>query len=213
MVPKVVVLECSPWWLNKGGDEHSCPFLMWSSLNLGIILPQVSEFYDLYSPIILHKQLTQIFYILVSQGLSDLNLMILPDGHKEFSKIKDDVVLQGVSNQTKFSFTENLYKISEKTTMDFIKFVNKLQADGVRVIFFLPPYHPVSYEKIKNNPKYQMVFEAQSFFIETAKKYHVEVAGSYNPNICGCEASDFYDFHHTYGSSTKKIFKNILNTL
>jgi hypothetical protein len=134
---------------------------------------------------------------------------MLPDGHKNYA-VRDS---RAVSIQTTFQQVENFSKINEVNKLVFIKLVKSLQADGVRVIFFLPPYHPVTYAKLRGDPKYKNIFKSQDFFIETAAKYHIEVAGSYNPNICGCEASDFYDFHHTYGSSTKKILKNILDTI
>jgi hypothetical protein len=95
----------------------------------------------------------------------------------------------------------------------FEVFIQTLLSDDVRVILFLPPYHPITYSYLKRNPLYSVVFKAEAYFVACAKKYALEVFGSYDPHACACDESDFCDWHHPFDSSTPKIFNRLLHTL
>lgn len=91
----------------------------------------------------------------------------------------------------------------------FEAFVMFLLNDGVRVIFFLPPYHPEVYKSLDKLLYGEAVFSAQAFFLDFAKKHKIELFGSCDSASCGLDEADFTDGYHLRETSTRKIFKNI----
>ena len=76
----------------------------------------------------------------------------------------------------------------------------------------LSPYHPNLYRRIKNErPIY---LEIENNFRNLAKKYNVEIIGSYNPDITDCKDSEFYDGMHPKDICMQKIINSLnINTL
>lgn|GEM_PF-5991450 len=206
-LPKILILECSPWWLNKNDDDL---YATWNIEN-NTWQTAYETICDLYSPIILQTTLKVIIEKYLFNSIAKTGYLF-PDGHRYYQKIQVSEVQQNVSNQTVFLHFNNFYELNKDSINEFDKFVKTIINDNVRVIFFLPPYHPVSYQKLKSNPAYKMVFKAEDFFIKLAKKHGIETVGAYNPTQCNCDETDFFDWHHTYETSTPKIFGQISKT-
>jgi len=212
-LPAVIIVECSPWWLNK---NYKAPGL-WVTDDAWVT-KVISKIYQVYKvcsigllQIALKKNLQKIF-----GKQKDVNVpgaRLLPDGQRIYPKSPNDKVLQSVLSLSQYSNIEKFNELNRKAMVEFEGFVKQLLNDGIRVLFFLPPYHPVAYKRLRANQIYDKVFEAQEFFIGCAQNFSIEVVGSYDPEACGCEASDFSDWYHLYEISTEKIFKNVLGSL
>jgi hypothetical protein len=85
--------------------------------------------------------------------------------------------------------------------------VDTLRNERIRVVFFLPPYHPEVYVRLMASENYRIIGEAQRYLTDLADKKGVTLVGSYNPLDVGCGPGDFYDGMHPRESCIDKIFK------
>jgi len=88
----------------------------------------------------------------------------------------------------------------------FEKFVKRLQKKGIRVIFYLPPYHPMAYQRLMKNPKYAIINDVEKYTRLMASKNKIQVIGSYNPEHLNLSGEDFFDAIHAKEPAIKKIF-------
>jgi hypothetical protein len=103
------------------------------------------------------------------------------------------------------------YKKLSNTRL-FEKFVDYLQEENVEVIFFLPPYHPVTYNKLlpPNTPnnRYEIILDVEEYLKKIAKEKEIQLIGSYNPEVYSLTHKNFVDGFHTTSHATGKIFKS-----
>ena len=103
-----------------------------------------------------------------------------------------------VLNLANFSFSNRL-------ASDFLKLVDHLKKD-FRVVFVLPPYHPISYPLISK--EYPDISRVERMLRSEAAKRKIPVIGSYDPRVAGCVESDFSDGLHPTAACWAKIFSN-----
>lgn len=98
-------------------------------------------------------------------------------------------------------------RIDPETARAFERFLDLLRADGVDVVFFLPPFHPLVYERFASSRRYGIVLGVEDYFTALARRKGLPVAGSYDPHQAGCAATaDFLDGHHPRVACLAKIF-------
>ena len=85
-------------------------------------------------------------------------------------------------------------------------FVDYLRQQGVRVIFYLPPYHPKTYDLLVNSKRYQIITDIQKYVEELAKRKDVTLIGSYNPADLVLDNTAFFDGSHPTQDAVKSIF-------
>jgi hypothetical protein len=88
----------------------------------------------------------------------------------------------------------------------FERFVYYLKSENIEIKFYLPPYHPISYDLIINNPDYKIVEGVEKYIRQFASKNKIQLLGSYNPKLAGVSGKDFYDGLHLINSSLQNIF-------
>lgn len=118
----------------------------------------------------------------------------------DVAKVKD-IVKKSLDTNKIYSIN-NFTELSNKEL--FEKFINNLLNKNVKIIFFLPPYHPLAYARISTDEKYKNVLNAEKYFYDFAKKKHIEIFGSFNPKNLYTE-KDFYDEMHLKEEIIKKI--------
>ena len=89
----------------------------------------------------------------------------------------------------------------------FVNFLQTLQNDGVKIIFWLAPFHPLSYGTVKNDPQCHLAIEAELFFRRIAQKNNIEVIGSYDPAKYNLTNNLFYDSIHPKRAAIRAIFE------
>jgi len=92
---------------------------------------------------------------------------------------------------------------------EFEKFISLLLEDKVKVIFYLPAYHPAAYDILMKSPNYKIINEVQKYFENYAKMNSIELIGSYNPQDSNLEEMDFYDAMHQNVQSLGKMFSEV----
>lgn len=108
-----------------------------------------------------------------------------------------------------YSNDPNIYSLGNFNKLSNIQlfetFIKYLLNQKVKIVFFLPAYHPYTYKVIENNPKYRMVMASETYFTEFAKQNHIPILGSYNPKKTHLQEKDFYDGMHLREESIKKM--------
>ena len=105
---------------------------------------------------------------------------------------------------------EGFDRISESCMERFVKFIEYLQEKGIKVIFYLPAYHPILYDTMKSKPElYHCVFELEDRLRDLRDRYGIEVYGSYSPYEIELTNEDFMDGLHLRKESIRKIIGNI----
>lgn len=75
---------------------------------------------------------------------------------------------------------------------------------GVEPVFLLTPYHENVW-KSSNSLTAIALRTVEPTVLALAKEFDVEVIGSYDPHVAGCQASEFYDFMHVTRSCLAKL--------
>ncbi len=107
----------------------------------------------------------------------------------------------------------SVYSLNQFTRLDpqfeqwLEAFIVRMQADGVTVIFYLPPYHPYVYDRLIASEQYRIIESAQTYFTRLANEKQVLLLGSYNPQDVGCEETEFYDGMHAKYTCIVKVFQ------
>lgn len=89
----------------------------------------------------------------------------------------------------------------------FLELMDFLQKLKIRIIFYLPPYHPIVYDFLFKTPKYKQVFKAQDFIKRYAGKHNIPTLGDYNPKTLKIKENDFLDGMHLKPDPNNRIFE------
>jgi hypothetical protein len=84
--------------------------------------------------------------------------------------------------------------------------VQSMQREGVRVVFFLPPYHPVTYRILRETGREQLFTGPENFFRRLASERGIEVIGSMNGAAVGCPEEEFTDDMHPTDKCIDRLF-------
>jgi hypothetical protein len=85
-------------------------------------------------------------------------------------------------------------------------FIEYLQAKGIEVILYLPPYHEYFYSvaqsRVNEHPAF---FEVEDYCRNIAQQYGLEVYGGYDSLELGLAFEDFMDSYHMRAESLTKV--------
>ena len=110
---------------------------------------------------------------------------------------------------------DKIYMLNENARVDstllyaVTRLLERIRADGSVPILYLPPYHPIVYDRVSRDPNHQIVAQAERVFRETASRLGISVVGSYDPAALGLTSADFYDGHHLRESGLAKVFSTL----
>lgn len=102
-------------------------------------------------------------------------------------------------------FSINNYTKLSNTQL-FENFVHYLQKKGTTVVFFLPPYNPITYDILVNDHRYKTLIISELYLKKIAEKNKINMYGSFNPHSHGFTLKDFYDGMHSRENVSKKLF-------
>lgn len=89
-------------------------------------------------------------------------------------------------------------------------FISYLKMQGIDVVLYLTPYHPIVYSYLRDSEKYKIVLDVENFFREIAAEYELSIIGSYNPGQCGLANADFLDGMHMRREAVERILRGKL---
>jgi hypothetical protein len=123
--------------------------------------------------------------------------------HPNYDKVKKSAIKHARGQV----YSLSNYKRLDNTQLfnDFIKY---LQLNGTEVIFYLPAYHPNSYDLLIKNIKYKYLNIAEDYLVNFAKENNIKIKGSYNPHTGNFTYKNFFDAMHGEESIVENIFKS-----
>lgn len=71
------------------------------------------------------------------------------------------------------------------------------------------PFHPTFYDGITSTQFGQTLGRIQTIGDEFAKKYGIQIVGSFNPHALGCPKEEFIDWHHGTPKCLENVFQQI----
>ncbi len=220
ILPKEIIFGVDPWIFNINNGQNR-----WLSIE-----KEYNEYYniketktDLGFKILKYSQLFSPSYLQASINvlLSEKKLTTTTKKYnKGRTKLKDGSLVEAqdlreitinqldyeVQNyiQNKQYSIEEFYSISPKKYLEFQNLCLDILENDIELSFFLSPYHPLVYKKIKQD--YDIVLDVEKEIIEFAINHNINIIGSYSPHKVGVDEKDFFDGLHLQKISTKKIF-------
>jgi hypothetical protein len=228
--PSTVIIGIDPWVLNKNNNisrwqqfqsEYKKALYRISSNKAASILklPRINQKYlMLLSPsyfqnsirFLVNKPEKKNFFYEAKNLDSDVSIKradgsLLP-GRADREKSEETVLLDALSAVSDYRLAKFI-KPDRQLLEILDDLVVSLQNDKINVIFFLPPYHPVTYKMMMESKSYKIVASVEDSIRTLAIKRNVKVLGSYNPITCSLDGSDFYDRYHPRREAIARIFK------
>lgn len=125
------------------------------------------------------------------------------DGSIAYQKSLRDVDVSEVEELTRQSMEEHVvYRLTDYNEIDeesvalLSGLIDYLQAQGVEVMLYLPPYSPMMYNYIESEEQFHIAFEVEDKIRQMAADRGVALYGSYDPAGCGLKMTDLYDIYH-----------------
>ena len=135
------------------------------------------------------------------QAVDDANgiKVICRDGSiqydREYTDRSHDVV-EKEALSLEYGQWENFADLSPREIARWQCFLEYLQSNGVQIYFQEAAFHPITYQRFLNEPKYKGMVLAMDYVDELAKMYDISILGAYDPAKYGLTSSDFYDGMH-----------------
>ncbi|MCW7498816.1 acyltransferase family protein [Leptospira soteropolitanensis] len=126
------------------------------------------------------------------------------------SKSQDEIEA-GFEGLLKYNDVQNYSKKShfkkvKSLEYEFIKFI-EAQSLKRNVVLVLSPYHPKLFERMKK--ELSVIIEIEKIFRKVAKERNIQITGSYDPFVAGCNIEEFFDGMHPKDSCMNKIVSTI----
>ncbi|PHR52754.1 MAG: hypothetical protein COA47_17585 [Robiginitomaculum sp.] len=141
-----------------------------------------------------------------------LGYLIEPDGSRHYSlaqkKASSEIVERQAVAIGKFSPLMGGFNELANVSM-FELFIQYLTSHDVNVIFYLPPYHPITYDLFLKHDTYKIIAEVEKYILTYASRNDIVVLGSYDPQKLHLVTTDFVDGVHTQASVPERIFKEL----
>ncbi len=78
----------------------------------------------------------------------------------------------------------------------FENLVLYLRKKNCRLTLFIPPYHPSTWQLLRESKQHNGIFKVDAYLLNLAKEHQFNLIGSTNPSALGLIGSDFYDGVH-----------------
>jgi hypothetical protein len=223
MMPQTVILGLDPWMFKEKNG-----LVKWQSIGLyykkmlaeiygkdvTINLARRNKFQELINLEYTLENISSIkkgkakrLYLTATADIDDF--VREPDGSIQFpyvARYKKDEETQSLARQWIARPENHLTNFTAVANMRiFEDFVTYLQKHGTKVVFFLPPFHPITYEKIRETTR--IVEEVETSLRALADKKGIQVLGSYDPTPFGLTSRDFFDGTHGHEVVPQRIFQ------
>ncbi|MBK7845251.1 MAG: hypothetical protein IPJ71_16480 [Bdellovibrionales bacterium] len=96
-------------------------------------------------------------------------------------------------------------KVSKNRILLLTSFIEFLLSKGIKVILYIPPFHPYSYQRLVARDDTKYLFEVEMALRSLGEQVHIPVVGSTNPSDYGLDETYFTDAVHSKDESVPKI--------
>lgn len=138
------------------------------------------------------------------------------DGSRIWPKKYNEMPVEK-AREDAFRYIDKYLRISFHLPLDagmireFETLVHSLKKSANVVVFWLAPYHPLVYEKIKKNSL--GILDTEKYFIDFARKNDIKIYGSYDPSAYGFREIDFFDYNHLKNGAADRHLKKMAEDL
>lgn len=238
-LPNYLIIGVDPWIFNTNNDQtrwysiydeynHGMELLKLDSGNYNYSLPldiqhEIKKTMSLISRDILFASLNKIV-----EGKSidmyptdEINADVgirLTDGSISYPKKYRDRNYSEVNQLAQDYISGPIYSLNSFVDINidnknkFIKLIDFLQNNDVRITFLLPPYHPIVYNEIIRNPQYSNVLAVENMVKDIGKKKNITTIGSYDPSKQNFTSHDFSDGMHLNMQGVNKLRNDLFPT-
>lgn len=212
--PDMVIIGVDPWIFNKNNGE-----IRWQK-SLGDDYVDAMNSFGFSRKITRnvedYKQLLSIKYFRESrrkwrkrikglevwggEGKSDESTSLLyPDGSIEYAH---SLYMGNAEDKARDFIRGEVYHLEDYDELDpvlkeeFADFIESIKKQGIKVMFYLPPYHPIVYDFLSCADKYKCMIKANDWLRDFARDNGIEAVGAYNPVEIGLNNESFFDGMH-----------------
>jgi len=233
--PKLVIISLDPWILNRYNGQDRWKYLSDEFFEMENILGfhsthstsvqekflyKIHIYEEFLSPeyfqqsciyLIQKKRAGKIYW--ATDKLQAEEPIKIADGSYVYAeKFREKQVADINSDARIYAIEKPMYSLGrfnelDKSAMQLLdSFIYYLKKNEIKVLIYLPPYHPIVYEVINTNKAYTMVAESEKWYRFLANKHKIKVFGSYDPKISNLEESDFFDGMHPKNQAVHRMF-------
>tara|TARA_B100000508_G_scaffold139849_1_gene139095 strand:- start:2955 stop:4022 length:1068 start_codon:yes stop_codon:yes gene_type:complete len=227
-LPKKIIIGIDPWVFNDNNDKTRWKTAFRNEVNLFANLPSTpylnivvekirelfsfSYFQNSFKPFIKmlvgkreYPQPTQTIDNSSTLKLADGSIWYGTDTYRLSTKKIDEKVQSWLAGGAIYGL-ENFNTISNKNWEFFKLLINEMANNDIEISFYMEPYHPLIYEKVKKTHK--MVIKTEEKIRNYAKENKIKIIGSFNPSKLGLSGNSFYDGMHCNEVAVKQIVES-----
>lgn len=118
---------------------------------------------------------------------------------------------QIIKNRIQNELSRSMYRISEFKAVSeqlqtlFTKLIKYMISNDIEVEFYIEPYHPLLYNRVKK--QYPLVIKTENLINKIADSNKISVYGSFNPNILNIKGDQFYNGLHCKEDAVRFIIQ------
>lgn len=225
-LPKTIII-CADQWLfgnsfvEKQWLENKSEFLGMAKKVENLPLNNIASKWDLNKEWI--KELFSVRYLFhslkyrgrtekfeICQSIEKDKMMFLPDG----SRFIPEWVINTPENEVSGKARNYFYSSKDEyfTELDqmqrklFSGMIKHLKSWNCKIILFIPPYHPETYQLLEQSAQTSGVFKAETYLLNFARENDLIIIGSTNPTSINIGKAHFYDGVHLKPESLKHFF-------
>jgi hypothetical protein len=139
---------------------------------------------------------------------------LLRDGSRTLSQNERLMSLEEIQNKVvQFISAKEIYGLDHffvldsSTQKNFESLIRWLKQQNVKIVFFLPPYHPKVYQFFVESPRHQIVEDVEQYLRKIGRDNQIMVLGSYNPKALNVHGGMFTDGMHFQDYVAGQIFE------
>ena len=133
------------------------------------------------------------------------------DGSLNYKRAVREMSLEAIDGMARtemLSMFNDFESLSEERKQLFDTLIQTFKKDGVEVLFFRSPYHPIFYKRIEN---IQGMKEGMEYMENYAKDNHIQMIGHFNPVEDSLSNKDFYDHVHPRSETMERLIMKYLS--
>lgn len=104
---------------------------------------------------------------------------------------------------------EHYEQIDETLWNAFQRWLDDQQAQGRTVVLVLAPYHPETYRRLSQAPRYRILTLVEERVRQLAGQRALRLVGSYDPERLGLSGASFYDGYHARPEVLAKLLRGL----
>jgi hypothetical protein len=217
---ETILIDAEPWYFNKNRGESRWKVFEQQVANFQNFSTNPSQSAQGESYFMKYRQLISpsYFQINVKNIGKSLKVEITDkEENQDMTRLYDGSVTYGIDNLRSMAkqkvVTDRIPMLEDYFEMDtndvalFEKMIKDMMANGIKVNLLMFPYHPDVYKKISANKRYGMVQQVEQYYHNLSDSLGIDLKGSFDPERCGLNASDFMDFSHLKKEGVRKLLK------